>query len=530
MLRFSAVKTTIILLLCFFGAYLTLPNFLSKDQIKTINSYIPLVPKNSIVLGLDLQGGSYVALEVDRNDLIRSEVVKLRDDVRGKLREAAVGISGGIAMQPRGVQVRIQDAAQREKAVAKLRELAIPIGGSLSLGGSGANTLSINQTDDGVVQLQITDAGLNDKIGRAVNQAREIFERRINSLGTTEPSIQRQGLERVIVQVPGLSDVTQLENILGSTAKLEFRLVADPGANPADVETLPSQEEGNVQVERRVMVEGADLTSAEPGFDQRSGEPVVNFRFNLKGAQRFAQVTTENVGKPFAIVLDGKVISAPRIISPITGGQGQISGRFTVEAANNLSILLRSGALPAKFTVVERRTVGAGLGQDSVEAGKLAALVATVLVVAYTIACYGVLGVIAVIALAVNVVLIFGLMSMLSATLTLPGIAGIVLTVGVAVDSNVLVYERIREETRAGRSVPSALDAGFARALATIIDANVTTFIAGAILFFLGTGTVKGFAVTLCLGIVTTVFTAFTLTRLIVAYWFRWFKPKAIPI
>jgi preprotein translocase subunit SecD len=364
-----------------------------------------------------------------------------------------------------------------------------------------------------------------------VSQGIEVIRRRLDSTGTTEPSIQQQGANRVIVQVPGLSNVSELEAILGTTAKLEFRLVAEPGANPADIEELPSQENGGTMaVEKRVMVEGADLTSAEPGFDPQTREPVVNFRFNLKGAQRFARATTENVGKPFAIVLDGKVVSAPRIISPITGGSGQISGQFTVESANNLAILLRSGALPAKFTVVERRTVGAGLGQDSVEAGKLAAVVASGLVVAYTIACYGVLGIIAVIALTVNVALIFGLMSVLGATLTLPGIAGVVLTVGVAVDSNVLVYERMREEAHEGRSVVNALEAGFARAFATIVDANVTTFIAGAILFFMGTGTVKGFAVTLCLGIITTVFTAFTLTRLIVAFWYRWFKPKVVPI
>jgi preprotein translocase subunit SecD len=531
MLRFSGLKITIILGICFFGIYLLLPNFLTKEQIAAANRYLPVVPTHSIVLGLDLQGGSYVALEVDRPDLIKSEVTKLRDDVRGKLREAGASISGGITMQPRGVQVRIPDAAQRERALTKLRELAVPTGGGLAIGSAGPATVDVTDVGGGIVQVQLTDAGLNEKVTRAVSQAREIFERRINALGTTEPSIQQQGANRVIVQVPGLSDVSELEKILGTTAKLEFRLVAEAGANPADIEELPSQETGGtIPVEKRVMVEGADLTSAEPGFDSQTREPVVNFRFNLKGAQRFGRVTMENVGKPFAIVLDGKVISAPRIISPITGGSGQISGQFTVESANNLAILLRSGALPAKFTVVERRTVGAGLGQDSVEAGKLAAVVASSLVVAYTIACYGVLGVIAVFALTVNVALIFGLMSMLGATLTLPGIAGVVLTVGVAVDSNVLVYERMREEARDGRSVVNALEAGFARAFATIVDANVTTFITGAILFFMGTGTVKGFAVTLCLGIITTVFTAFTLTRLFVAFWYRWFKPKVIPI
>jgi protein-export membrane protein SecD len=531
MLRFSAVKTILILGLCFIGAYMTVPNFLTKEQIRTANSYLPVIPKNTIVLGLDLQGGSYISLEVDKPELQRTEVLKLRDEVRLKLREAQVSISGGIGLLPRGVQVRFADDAQRQKAVTKLRELSQPLTNP-AVGVTGQRDVDVQETPDGTMQLSLTEAGLNDKVRRAVDQAREIFERRVNGTGTTESTIQRQGLERIIVQVPGLQDPKALEDLLGKVAKLEFRLVADSGANPADIENLPSQDDNGalLPIEKRIMVDGADLTSAEPGFDSRTNEPVVNFRFNIKGAQRFGQVTTDNVGKPFAIVLDGKVISAPRIMSPITGGSGQISGRFTIEQVNNLSILLRSGALPARFTVVERRTVGAGLGQDSVEAGKLSAVVATALVVIFTVLSYGVLGIIAVLALVVNIILILGIMSVLSATLTLPGIAGLVLTVGVAVDSNVLVYERVREEQRQGRSAAMALDAGFARAFATIVDANVTMFLAGAILFFMGTGTVKGFAVTLCLGIITTVFTAFTLTRLITAYWYRVFRPKVIPI
>jgi protein-export membrane protein SecD len=277
-------------------------------------------------------------------------------------------------------------------------------------------------------------------------------------------------------------------------------------------------------------VRGEDLVSAEPGFDQRTSEPVVNFRFNVRGAQAFAAATTANVGKPFAIVLDNRVISAPRIISPITQGQGQISGRFTVESANRLAILLRSGALPASFTLVEERTVGPGLGRDSIAAAALASAVSAGAIVAFTVASYGIFGIIALIALVANVMLIFALMSALGSTLTLPGIAGIVLTLAMAVDSNVLIYERIREEQAAGRGAALALDAGFTRALATILDANITTFLAGAILYLVGTGSIKGFAVTLCLGIVTTIFTAFTLTRMMVAAWYRWFKPKVVPI
>jgi preprotein translocase subunit SecD len=285
-----------------------------------------------------------------------------------------------------------------------------------------------------------------------------------------------------------------------------------------------------IVVQKRIMVSGEDLVDAQPGFDQRTGEPIVSFRFNTNGARRFAQVTQENVGRPFAIVLDNQVISAPVIREPILGGSGQISGRFTVEQANDLAILLRAGALPAPLTIIEERTVGPGLGQDSIQAGKLASVVGSVLVIAFMFATYGLFGLFANVAVAVNVGMIFGVLSLLNATLTLPGIAGIVLTVGIAVDSNVLIYERIREEVRNGRSAITAIDAGFTRALATILDSNITTFIAASVLFFIGTGAVRGFAVTLGIGILTTVFTAFTLTRLIVATWVRWRRPQYVPI
>ena len=523
MLRFSLLKTLAILLTCFFGAYLTLPNFLSKEQVRSANAFMSIVPKGTIVLGLDLQGGAYVAFEVDKNDLVRKETETLRDDVRRVLREAKIAISGGVGIQPRGVQVRIPDDGERARALPKLRELAQPLTSTNS-----ERSLIVTETADKLVQLALTDAGIEDKIRNAVDKARQVFEKRINPDGTLEASVQRQGTDRILVQAPGMTS-EEIERRVGGIAKLEFKMVADPGANPAEVETLPSKDGGGqMTVERRVLVQGEDLTGADSGFDQRTGEAVINFRFNQNGAAKFARVTSDNIGKPFAIVLDGAVISAPVIRSAITGGQGQISGNFTLESATNLATQLRFGALPAKFAVVERRSVGAGLGQDAVEAGKLAALVATVLVVAFTVASYGILGFIAVIALVVNIVLIFGLMSLLGATLTLPGIAGIVLTVGVAVDSNVLVYERVREEQRLGRSSVAALDAGFSRAFATIMDANITTFIAGLVLFIMGSGTVKGFAVTLCLGILTTVFTAFTLTRLITAWWYRWSKPKII--
>jgi len=307
---------------------------------------------------------------------------------------------------------------------------------------------------------------------------------------------------------------------------------AQRGSVPADSEILMSEASPKVPyvIKKQVLVSGGDLTDAQPGFDQRTNEPIVNFKFNSSGSRKFAQATSENVGLPFAIILDNKVISAPVIREPITGGQGQISGSFTVQAANELALLLRAGALPAPLTVIEERTVGPGLGQDSIEKGKLAAYIGSIMVIVFMLLTYRLFGVFANIAVAINVAMIFGVLSLLNATLTLPGIAGVVLTVGIAVDSNVLIYERIREELRGGRNAISAIDAGFRRALSTILDSNITTFIAAAVLFYIGTGPVRGFAVTLGIGIITTVFTAFTLTSLIVAGWVRWKRPKTVPI
>jgi len=343
------------------------------------------------------------------------------------------------------------------------------------------------------------------------------------------------------VQVPGVDNPERILALIGTTAKLSFRLVdssvspdqAQQGRLPPESELLyGTAKEGRQPyvIEKREMVTGEDLVDAQPGFDQRTSEPIVNFKFNIKGARRFAQVTQENVGRPFAIVLDNEVISAPVIREPILGGQGQISGNFTIEGANDLAVLLRAGALPARLTPIEQRVVGAGLGQDSIVNGTRASYFGAALVVLSMLLIYGRFGLVANIAVAINVAMIFGVLSLLNATLTLPGIIGIVLTIGIAVDSNVLIYERIREEVRAGRSAIAAIDAGFTRALATILDSNITTFIAAAVLFFIGTGPVRGFAVTLGVGIITTVFTAFTLTRLIVSWWVRYARPQRLQI
>jgi SecD/SecF fusion protein len=529
MLRFATWKIVAILAMTFAAVLTVVPSMMSLSSYQALADRLPAWAKPpTIVLGLDLQGGSYVMLEVDKASVLHTQVMNLRDDVRRILREEKVAITGGIGAQTRGVQLRVPEAADRAKILPKFRNLGS--GFTNRLGGSPP--IDVEESGDGLVRVTITDAGIREKVRHAVDQSIEVIRRRVDALGTREPSIQREGDDRIIVQVPGLQDPEQLKTILGETAKLEFRLVAEPGQNPADVEELDQVEGGGkIAIEKQVMVQGEDLTDAQPGFDQqRSGEPVVNFRFNIRGAQKFGEVTSKNVGRLFAIVLDNKVISAPRILTPITGGSGQISGHFTVEQANNLSILLRAGALPAKLNIVEERTVGPGLGQDSIDSGKRAAYVGAALVVVYMLVTYGVFGVFANLALFVHIAFIFAGLVLLGSTLTLPGIAGIVLTIGMAVDSNVLIYERIREEQHAGRSILASLDAGFNRAFATIVDSNVTMFVAAAILYFLGSGPVRGFAVSLALGILTTIVTAVTMTRMMIAIWYHYARPTRLPI
>jgi preprotein translocase subunit SecD len=536
MLFFSRWKAIGVLVTAIVVCLFAVPNFFPESVVQAW----PKWAQRHIVLGLDLQGGSHLLLEVDANAVRKEKVQALLDDVRRILRENRIGYTGlRVAAKGESVEVQIREGTDPRQAMDKLRELSQPVGGFA--GTTGQRTVEITDAGGGLLRLSITQAAMTEKIRQSVDQSIQIVERRVNELGTVEPTIQREGLDRILVQVPGLQDPTRLKTLLGQTAKLSFQLVdvsinpeqAVGGQVPPDDEVLyeaKTKPPAPVVVQKRIMVSGEDLVDAQPGFDQRTGEPIVSFRFNTNGARRFAQVTQENVGRPFAIVLDNQVISAPVIREPILGGSGQISGRFTVEQANDLAILLRAGALPAPLTIIEERTVGPGLGQDSIQAGKLASVVGSVLVIAFMFATYGLFGLFANVAVAVNVGMIFGLLSLLNATLTLPGIAGIVLTVGIAVDSNVLIYERIREEVRNGRSAITAIDAGFTRALATILDSNITTFIAAAVLFFIGTGAVRGFAVTLGIGILTTVFTAFTLTRLIVATWVRWRRPQYVPI
>ena len=534
MLYFTRWKATAIILTAFVICLFAVPNFLPEKMVRSW----PKWAQRHIVLGLDLQGGSHILLEVDTNAVRKEKLEAVRDDVRRVLRDARAGYTG-LVVRGNSVEVRIREGSNFDQAVDKLRELSQPLGGILG-SSTGQRTLDVTTEAGSLVRLTVTEPAIVERVRQSVEQSIQIIERRVNELGTVEPLIQRQGVDRILVQVPGLQDPTRLKELLGKTAKLDFRMVdvsipaeqALQGRVPPDSEILYGTTVPRTPylVEKRILVSGSDLTDAQPGFDQRTNEPIVSFRFNTSGARKFAQVTQENVGKPFAIILDNQVISAPVIREPILGGSGQISGSFTVESANDLAILLRAGALPAPLTIIEERTVGPGLGQDSIAKGKLSSYVGAAMVIAFMLVTYGLFGLFANIAVAINVAMIFGILSLLNATLTLPGIAGIVLTVGIAVDSNVLIYERIREEVRGGRTPINAIDAGFSRALATILDSNITTFIAAAVLFYIGTGPVRGFAVTLGIGIITTVFTAFTLTRLIVAYWVRWRRPQRVPI
>lgn len=534
MLYFSRWKTVLIWLAVVLAAVFAFPNLLSRDEAATLPEFLP---SKQMTLGLDLQGGSHILLQVDRQDIIKERLESTADEVRRMLRADGIGYTG-LSGTGQVVQVRIRDEARIEEAKESLSDLTEPVSSGLFSGGV-LTEITLEEPQPQLLRLTLTDEGIDYRVSNAVSQSIEVVRRRIDELGTTEPVIQRQGTNRILVQVPGLDDPQRLKDLLNQTAKLTFHLVdttmpvqeAIDGRPPASAEVLYSTDDPPVPylIRKAVEVSGENLTDAQAGFDQRTNEPIVTFKFDTRGAQRFGQITQQNVGLPFAIVLDDQVISAPVIREPILGGTGQISGSFTVQGANDLAILLRAGALPATLTVIEERTVGPGLGADSIAAGEIAGIIGAIFVIGFMLVAYGFLGLIANIALVANVLMIIALLTLLGATLTLPGIAGIVLTVGMAVDSNVLIYERIREEHRSGRSLIQSIDVGFSRAFATILDANITTLIAAVILFYLGSGPVRGFAVTLAIGIVTTVFTAFTLTRWLVAEWVRRRRPKELP-
>ncbi len=526
MLRFPAWKVAVILGICVIGGLLSVPNLFSRDQLQRLPDWLP---HEQINLGLDLQGGSHLLLEVDLHAVVEERLNTLVDDIRGILRPARIGYRG-LGVHGDAATLTLTDPADSARALELLK-------------GLNPNPLSkeveLVAGDGGRIDVRPSAKTIRDLQDAAVRQSLEIVRRRIDAIGTREPTIQRQGDDRILVQVPGEKDPESIKRLLGQTAKLTFHLVdldtplqqALAGNLPPGSEVLPSTERGGgsqVVVRKRIEVSGENLTDAQPTYQQN--QPVVSFRFDSAGARKFGAVTRDHVGELLAIVLDGKVISSPRIREPILGGSGVISGSFTAQSANELAILLRAGALPAPLQIVEERSVGPDLGADSIREGEIAGIVALILVMALMVVYYGLFGVAACIALLVNLVLIVGVLSALQATLTLPGIAGIVLTIGMAVDANVLIFERIREEVRGGRSPISAIDSGYREAMRTIIDANLTTLIAAVLLYAFGSGPVRGFAVTLGIGIVTSMFTAISLTRLMVVSWLRRTRPAALPV
>jgi preprotein translocase subunit SecD len=524
--KIFAVVATIL-----FGILFAMPNALPAS----VRAGLPgFLPKNGLNLGLDLQGGSYLLLEVETDTLRKDKIDNLVEETRKLLRDNNIAFSG-LSVQNGAVVVRVNDEAQYAEAYKQMARTLI---GATR---AGAPDLNVSRQGNQILRLAYTDQALSEIATNAVDQSIEIIRRRVDELGTKEPSITRQGSNRIVVQAPGESNPEKLKAVIGQTAKLTFQMVdtsvplaeAAQGRTPPGSEILPSTDGYSAAylVRKRAEVTGDMLTDARQATDQQTGQVVVSFRFNGEGARRFASVTSRNVGKPFAIVLDGKVISAPNIVNPITGGNGQITGSFTIESANNLAILLRAGALPAPLKVQEQRTVGAELGADAVKAGQISTIVGFVAILIFMILTYGLLfGGISVIALMVNGILIIAAMSLTQATLTLPGIAGLILTLAVAVDANVLIYERMRDEVRAGRAVLPAMEAGFSRAMVTIIDANLTTLLAAMIMFFFGAGPVRGFAWTLSIGVFTSVFSAVLITQVLLAVWYRVKRPKSLPI
>jgi preprotein translocase subunit SecD len=533
-------RTLIVAAVCAVGSIFVMPNFFPAASLSSLPGWLP---NKQINLGLDLQGGSHLLLEVEVAAVLRERLEAIEDETRSTLRGARIGYTG-LRTNDRNVSLRVRNADDEDAAVDLLEGLAQPIQNRLI--GTTAVDLEVAAPGDGTIMLFLTEEAIQDRRRSVVEQSIEIVRRRIDETGTREPTIQRQGADRILVQLPGLQDPDRIKRLLGQTAKLVFRLVdqsitpkqAAAGRVPPGSEILEADDELDANgdpvqylVYRKVMVSGENLVDAQGNTrDQQTNQPVVTFRFDAAGGRRFGAATSANVGQPFAIVLDGKVVSAPVIRTAILGGSGQISGAFTLQEAQDLALLLRAGALPAPLKILEERTVGPDLGADSVAAGKIASVIAFVLVMVFMVAVYGLFGLFANAALVVNIILIGGGLSALQATLTLPGIAGIVLTIGMAVDANVLIFERIREETRAGKAPYSAIEAGYKRALTTIIDSNVTTFIAALLLFMFGSGPVKGFAVTLSFGIASSMFTAIMLTRLLTTVWLRRRRPATLPL
>lgn len=550
MLYFSPWKIFVILGVVLIGVLFSIPNLVpATERFEVRNEEVtdqprgfwalPFVPHNSVNLGLDLRGGAHLVFEVDLEEVRESRLENLAEEASVSLRGDPVINVRRPSVVGEEVVVRVARAEDMDAAWDRLQDLSQPVGNNAlaQQGGFGAQTVAFERDDaERIIRMTITPEALDEIQTRTVTQSIEVIRRRIDETGLTEPTIARQGDNRVLVQVPGEANPQRIIDLVNTTARMTFHLVdstvsidaSGEGRTPPGVEILPTEypSEPFLAIQRRAMVDGENLTNASAAT--QNGQAVVQFQFDTTGATAFGRATSQNVGRRFAIVLDDVIISAPRIRGPILGGSGIIEGGFTYESANDLAILLNAGALPASLTPVETRSVGPGLGEDQIEAGTLAIIVGFAAVMIFMLAAYGVFGIFSNLALLANVTLILGALSGLQASLTLPGIAGIILTIGMAVDANVLIYERIREEARAGRSPANAIETGYSRALSAILDANITTFIAAAVLFMLGAGPVRGFAVTLGIGILTSVFTAYTLSRLMVAIWFKAFKPQKL--
>lgn len=519
MINIARWKIILVLIVIAFGVLYAAPNVMGGKARDFVSNNLPgIVPHQTINLGLDLQGGSHLLLQVELKNIIKERAESLVSALRPEMRKEKIGYRR-LKEVSDGVTVTLRDGADGE-AVRKLIRKTDP-------------NLEIVTKGD-VIEARFSEAAIKEIQDQTINQSIEIVRRRIDETGTREPTIQRQGDDRILVQLPGLDDPSRVKDLLGKTAKLGFHLV-DSGSGGTSSMVLPFAAESgsdagrSLAVNRRAELTGDTLVNAQYAPDQ-NGQSAVSFRFNTVGAKRFCTLSRENVNKLFAIVLDGEIISAPVIREPICGGQGQISGSFSIKEANDLALLLRAGALPAPLSILEERTVGPSLGADSVQAGKIASIIALVGVLIFMLITYKRFGIYANMALLVNVSLIFAILSSIQATLTLPGIAGIVLTIGMAVDANVLIFERIKEELSNGRSPMSAIDAGFSRAMGTIIDSNLTTLIAAIILYSFGTGPIKGFAVTLAVGIITSFFSAIMVTRLLVVKWLLKNKPSELKI
>jgi protein-export membrane protein SecD len=533
LLRFPPWKVAIVLVTVVLGIVLCLPNVLPEQY----RRYLPTGPMN---LGLDLRGGASILLEVDPDELRTNKLADLRTSVREELRKQpliATDPARGRVIEGDALIVRPNNPADTEEAIRRIQALGNPPIGTIGQ----ANSLKVDQRPDGAIQVTFTPAAFDKMLADALNSSMESVNRRVNASGLVEPNIQKQGSSRIIVEVPGINEEKMLELIdtLTQAGVLTLNMV-DESANPADYEVgveragriaLPDDSVGGQirVIDAIPIIKGGDLAGASQARDQ-SNNPSISFQLHSAGAQKFGRATSQNVGKFFAIVLDNRIVSAPRIISPIMSGSGQITGSFTPQEAEQMAIILRSGALPAKLKVAERRVVDASLGADSIQAGVMATVVGIGLITVFMIATYGLLGVFAIVALYFNLVLMMGVLSGFGATLTLPGIAGILLTMGMAVDANVLINERIRDEKKAGRSVVSSVDVGFDQAMATIIDANFTHFIAGLVMFQLGSGPIRGFALTLAIGVATSLFTSVMVARFIFALWLKFARPKYIPI